>query len=388
MIRWLTLMIFYFNSLNSFGLNNLYHIASGESITAQAQNSKLRIILNESHSAQILSRIPGSYVVMVYNKETGKPLSDKPFLVDEVKFDEIATNTMEAKLIRPKNKIVVVKPVLIKPIKQLEEIMSEVEDIASLKIISGNQECEVNKPENKTHLREKNKSYYEDKFYANLKKLRTHIGQRDMAILKNRLSGKYSLNELKRIKNKVFTYLYSDEFTHEDRNMIGAIWTTFGEARGANDSNTELDPRGRAEMASVMYSLKNRVFDKKGPKSLLDIAIQPYQYSMYNTNDPNWVRFLVEADKTGDNKNALDRGIRAYTDFNDPRFKIEMSSSRGKAVTHYYTKNIKKIPNWSDLTREEKLKVHLPPPPKNGVIAEPKSHLFFSDIAWSYQEYK
>lgn len=188
---------------------------------------------------------------------------------------------------------------------------------------------------------------------------------------------------LNAIRGKVFRGLYS--LSLEERDFVGAIWTAFAEARGSRGRDTTEDPRGRAEMISVMQVLENR---KRAAgaraESLLDVALQPAQFSAYNLRDPNGYRALLGPEFGS--RAAHDRSYQAYLDW------VGGAENEGNLkdpkLAHYYASAMKTPPAWRHQgVRVERLRILVPPPPPPppGQWAEVTSHLFYRGVPWTYR---
>ena len=102
----------------------------------------------------------------------------------------------------------------------------------------------------------------------------------------------------------------------------------------------------------------------------LDAALQPWQFSMYNKNDPNWKRTVKAGQGDSQTKNA----IKAYILYQNTQIADASTMNR---VYHYHTNYVN--PNWKDLSKRVV-------PVLNGqrIKTTGTHHLFFKDIAWSF----
>lgn len=238
-------------------------------------------------------------------------------------------------------------------------------------------------------------------------------------------TGKIKANsEIARIRNKVFSAIYQQNPSAEDRDLIAMSWTAFGEARGAGSANAD-DLKGRAEMLAVMKVVQNRLKEaqKEFPKSKvsnLDVTLQNAQFSMWNYNDINWAKALLGTEKIsgtitqrvkervpvkkGSRKTKVvektykvpvhyeadaaqyDRSLIAYRDFKNGA--VFSKGFQEEDATHYHTKALKGKVNWSKKKSAMKqLWIECPPPPPSNLDTRVtiSLHLFYEDVPWEFK---
>ena len=146
-----------------------------------------------------------------------------------------------------------------------------------------------------------------------------------------------------------------------EQEFAAMIFTTIGEGRSEND----------ADRVMIMKVLNNRAryAQERGHEGAneLDAALQPWQFSMYNSNDPNWRTALLG---TNSNNNDITKSIQSYLLYRNTSFG---DGSTANTIYHYHTPGVN--PNWSDPNK----RVY---PAPNGET--PSTHRFFSGVAWSF----
>ena len=99
-----------------------------------------------------------------------------------------------------------------------------------------------------------------------------------------------------------------------------------------------------SEMKLVMKTIddrKNNVNSKKDKKvNHLDVAIHPYQYSMYNNNSRQWISALTDRPESDDVQNS----VKAFIQYKDAKYSINnRKGEKPKKIFHYVTANQFKI---------------------------------------------
>lgn len=157
-----------------------------------------------------------------------------------------------------------------------------------------------------------------------------------------------------------------------EQEFAAMIFTTIGEGRSENHADRVmimkvLNNRARyAQENGYECSADNHNNNKKCPNEL-DAALQPWQFSMYNANDPNWRTALLG---TNSNNNDIAKSVESYLMYRNTSFG---DGSTANSIYHYHTPGVN--PNWSDPNK----RVH---PTPNG--ESPSTHKFFSGVAWSF----
>lgn len=93
--------------------------------------------------------------------------------------------------------------------------------------------------------------------------------------------------------------------------------------------------RGESQLGKVLIAqvVENRVNDSRWPDTYVGVITQPLQFSSFNRNDPNSVKFPRENDSEWlECVNAADTVLRSVQSFT--------------TANHYHTKNI--MPSWAD----------------------------------------
>lgn len=172
-------------------------------------------------------------------------------------------------------------------------------------------------------------------------------------------------------RKKVFSNMYT-KLSKEEQSFLSMTMTAQGEA-GVLAPPIE-------EMMMVMKVLKNRkdYAQNRGipykDVNELDVALQPWQFSMYNSNDPNWSRVLKSSPRT--NKH-VQYAVEAFVQFENSSF---TPASVFDDVWHYHTNYIAR-PNWSTPSREVNDTIEVNGKhPKN---SNPR-HLFLQNVPWSF----
>jgi hypothetical protein len=212
------------------------------------------------------------------------------------------------------------------------------------------------------------------------------LSPQELTILKAQASrGNQNESALASIRNKIFRLIYSPALSDEDRELVAASWTAFGEARtitrGGQDTSS--DPQSRGEMLGVLQTLTNRASAKN--KTLIDMALQPMQFSMYNVRDPNWVKALLGPGH-GATEQTHQRTYQAYIDWKSKKYRTS-AVFQSQRMTHYYALG-SSTPDWAADGRQivdEELTIFVPPPPEGGTVVQPKLHVFFQGVRWSHR---
>ncbi len=193
---------------------------------------------------------------------------------------------------------------------------------------------------------------------------------------------KKSLDENKSLdREKFLKALYS--LSPKERDFIALTFTAQGE------SGIITPPLG--EMMIIMKALENRrnnannKIAKKNEKAnieLLDVALQPFQFSMYNEKDSGWKTVLLSGKSNIKNeKNAID----AFLKMKDPNTKILPSNITHYVANYLYNKSKKKgEKRWYLKEKKTKVKVFIDND-KKGTDLKGKNgveHFFYSDMNW------
>lgn len=129
------------------------------------------------------------------------------------------------------------------------------------------------------------------------------------------------------------------------------------------------------EMQIVMKVIDNRVdyAHSRGKRNAnaLDVALQPWQFSMYNSNIPLWRTQL----RQGSNSRHRANAIRAFIGYQNANFRPPGEINR---VYHYHANYVR--PNWRNSNKVTR-------PLVNGVGLRQRGtrHIFYRDIAWSFR---
>jgi spore germination cell wall hydrolase CwlJ-like protein len=112
-----------------------------------------------------------------------------------------------------------------------------------------------------------------------------------------------------------------------DKDIFVYASTIWGEARGETLEG----------MAGVAHVIQNRKRRNAWPDTVLEVCLQPKQFSVWNTGDPNFKKVITR-------------------DLDDPSFWMAMYVALGvilgqiedptEGADHYHNKNIK--PSWAD----------------------------------------
>ena len=112
----------------------------------------------------------------------------------------------------------------------------------------------------------------------------------------------------------------------DDPHVRALARTLWGEARG----------EGRAGMEAVAAVIMNRLADRRWPNTVSDVVMQPWQFSVWNTGDPNRAPMLAVGDGDPSFRMALEVAIMAIEgQLKDPT----------NGANHYHTHRVQ--PAWS-----------------------------------------
>ncbi|EQC42970.1 cell wall hydrolase [Bacteriovorax sp. BSW11_IV] len=169
-------------------------------------------------------------------------------------------------------------------------------------------------------------------------------------------------------RKKAFSNMYT-KLSPQEQSFLAMTMTAQGEA-GILAPPIE-------EMMMVMKVIQNRK-EYANSRSIyrdaneLDVVLQPWQFSMYNANDPNWSRVL----KSDPNKNKHVRyAVEAFVNYDKSNF---TPSSVFDDVWHYHTNYVS--PDWSTPSMQARnIEV-------NGIAPKKTNprHLFLQNVAWSF----
>lgn len=175
-----------------------------------------------------------------------------------------------------------------------------------------------------------------------------------------------SLNRAKAFKN-----LYS-RLNKEEQRFAAHIFTAQGEAAIL----TSARPPRYEEMVAVMKVVDNRMNAsnnnrraRQRPFNELDVVLDPWQFSMYNANDPGWRRSL-DIDHRTNFSNAVNSYIKYVSADMKPRPEVDR-------VYHYHANYVS--PDW----RNNSKKVTISVDGKSVLGGTRTKHYFYRDIAWS-----
>lgn len=170
--------------------------------------------------------------------------------------------------------------------------------------------------------------------------------------------------------------------------VFSLMMTAYGEARNMTDQTRPSihDPMTRANMLSVMRVIQNRSKKAGERATLMKIATQDRQFTMWNRTDANFACMISGKDRT-----SVQRAASAYVDFIGNEVKYS-NGLENKEVYHYHTNTIS--PDWSNSKKRlSEPKVFVPPPPPNGTSISLAStnkdgvnHRFYKNIRWTYAD--
>lgn len=180
--------------------------------------------------------------------------------------------------------------------------------------------------------------------------------------IKQTLSGGKRLRASDR--TKVFPLFYS-KLNPTEQEFLGHIVTSIGEA-GVLAPPIE-------EMVAIMMILENRKDYAKSKgfsnANVLDAALQPSQFSMYNRGAHHWSDALNRENSDNQTQHALDAFIKLKNTTLTPTL---------RRVYHYHTNSVH--PDWKTPSK-------VVPITLNGVSLRKsgKRHIFYRDIGWSFR---
>lgn len=162
------------------------------------------------------------------------------------------------------------------------------------------------------------------------------------------------------------------------QDFAAAVFTGYGEGRGESDE----------EVALIYKTIANRIeyAKKKGcsKANALDVALQKYQFSMWNKNDPNWSKAISSKSEEHSEEKQQDRMIDIFINFKNNRYKFTPKEVVNK-IYHYRTKSIKTIPDWGKTSSAQKVlkvgKSNL----GAGNLKATNAHYFFKSVPWSFK---
>lgn len=167
------------------------------------------------------------------------------------------------------------------------------------------------------------------------------------------------------LSNSKMRQVLKNRLNAKERQYAALIFTAYGEARGTR-------PPVENQMM-VMKVIENRVRHArerqgKNPDEM-DIALQPYQFSMYNADDPNW-RKMFDSPVAGNQ--GFSDAVDAFIGLSNSAF-----SPQGVAdnIYHYHTPSLQGRVDWSRGRRSAPMSV-------NGEQAS--AHLWYANVPWSY----
>tara|TARA_R110002072_G_scaffold64203_4_gene159622 strand:+ start:67033 stop:68493 length:1461 start_codon:yes stop_codon:yes gene_type:complete len=132
------------------------------------------------------------------------------------------------------------------------------------------------------------------------------------------------------------------------------------------------------EMVMIMKVLSNRkdYAQSRGyhEANELDAALQSWQFSMYNRNDPNWKRAVRSNSSNPQTRNA----IKAYLLYQNTDYG---NSDRIDEIYHYHTNYVS--PAW-----KENSKIVKPQLNGRGLKQSGTRHIFYRNIPWSFRNNK
>lgn len=172
-------------------------------------------------------------------------------------------------------------------------------------------------------------------------------------------------------RKKAFKNLYS-RLNKEEQKFAAHIFTAQGEAAIL----TSARPPRYEEMVAVMKVVENRMNasnnnrrSTRKPFNELDVILDPWQFSMYNTKDPGWRRSL-DIDYRTNFSNAVHSYIKFVSSDIEPKPEVDR-------IYHYHANYVR--PNW----RSSRKKVTIEVDGKKVLGGTKTKHYFYRDIAWS-----
>ncbi|GAB4415032.1 MAG: hypothetical protein OHK0056_22300 [Bacteriovoracaceae bacterium] len=167
------------------------------------------------------------------------------------------------------------------------------------------------------------------------------------------------------LSNSKMRQVLKTRLNSKERQFAALVFTAYGEARGTR-------PAVENQMM-VMKVIENRVRHAREQQGRnpdeMDIALQPMQFSMYNSNDPNW-RTMFDGPLQG-NQGFTD-AVNAFIGLSNCSF-----SPAGVAdnIYHYHTPALRGSVNWSNGRSPAPMTV-------NGQPAS--AHLWYAGVPWAY----
>lgn len=172
-------------------------------------------------------------------------------------------------------------------------------------------------------------------------------------------------------RSKAFKNLYS-RLNKEEQKFAAHIFTAQGEAAIL----TSARPPRYEEMVAVMKVVENRMDasnnnrrSRRKPFNELDVVLDPWQFSMYNSKDPGWRRSL-DIDYRTNFSNAVHSYIKFVSADIEPKPEVDR-------IYHYHANYVR--PNW----RSNSKRVTISVDDKKVLGGSKTKHYFYRDIAWS-----
>lgn len=259
-------------------------------------------------------------------------------------------------------------------------------------------------------------------FKAKLQSIRAQIqnglSSEEMATLKNAIQSE-EYGGVAEIRDKIIERIYL--FSRDERDFLAIVMLGFGEARRGSSKTVEEIPRNcqvRAEMLAVIKVLDNRlravqVLSSYAQAEYLDILLAPRQFSFFNEEDPNWIKWVLGPIPHGEETNPdyqnfskeyeFTQSLIAYLDFmcEKTEFCPWLESQR---ALHYCSTTVADSVAWTEddpwayRIPAEDIWVRLPPLGKSerlgrGESGEPnesrvfiQQHTFFENVRVSQKQ--
>lgn len=150
-----------------------------------------------------------------------------------------------------------------------------------------------------------------------------------------------------------------------EQSFFAQVMTVIGEARGVTIP----------EQALVMKTIENRMnfynSTKRTAVNELDIALQPFQYSMYNPGATGWKKALGQSISHGEWAQSVSSASEAYRLYRSGTFNVAGNGTSDQ-IYHYHTKSV--APSWGSQNKAYRVQVKLN---GNQINAE---HYFYRNI--------
>lgn len=191
--------------------------------------------------------------------------------------------------------------------------------------------------------------------------------------LRKKINKESSMDYEKTIRELFKLNPYEQEF-------MSAVLTGYGEGRSESEE----------EIAMIFKTLENRkkyaiAKDCKNA-NILDMALQPYQFSMWRKDDPNWPKAISLENEEFSEKKDFKRMIKIFINYREGKYKFEPLKTANR-VYHYRMKNMDKEPDTPPDWGPSKIALlNLKVNKKNiGKDYSTSEHYFFKKVAWSFK---